>query len=100
MLHWLKERGSKEGAVGAFSYFSSVDLKTESIKIVGCHHSYKKQLAENRVFLGVISDIQNILSLWSMRGLSLLGNIHIFNTLGVSKILYVSSMTQVSKKLG
>ena len=83
----------------AFSNLSSVDLTTESIKILGCHHSYYKQLVENRNFLDVISDIQNILSLWSMRGLSLLGKIHIFNTLGVSKILYVSSMTQVPKNL-
>ena len=55
--------GSKEGAVGAFSYFSSVDLTTGSIKILGGHYSYNKQLVENRIFLGVISDIQNILSL-------------------------------------
>ena len=34
-----------------------------------------------------------------MRGLSLLGKIQIFNTLGISKILYVSSMTQVPKNL-
>ena len=91
--------GSKKGAVRAFSNLSSVDLTTESIKILGCHHSYNKQLAENRNFLGVISDIQNILSPWSMRGLSLLGKIQIFNTLGTSKILYVSSMTRVPKNL-
>ena len=70
MWHWLKER-----AVGAFSNLSSVDLTTESIKRLGCHHSYNKQLAENRTFLGVISDIQNILSLWSMKGLPLIGKI-------------------------
>ena len=34
-----------------------------------------------------------------MRGLSLLGKLKIFNTLGISKILYVSSMTQVPKNL-
>ena len=83
--------GSKKGAVRAFSYLSSVDLATESIKILGCHHSYNKQLAENRNFLDAISDIQNTLSL--------LGKIQIFNTLGVSKIPYVSSMTQVPKNL-
>ena len=93
MWHWLKERGS-EGIL-----ISSVDLTTESIKVLGCHHSYNKQLAENRIFLDVISDIQNMLSLWSMRGLSLLGKIQTFNTLDVSKILYVSSMTQVPKNL-
>ena len=88
--------GSKKAAVRAFSNLSSVDLTTESIKILD---SYNKQLAENRSFLDVISDIQNILSPWSMRGLPLLGKFHIFNTLGVSKILYVSSMTQVPKNL-
>ena len=85
--------------MGAFSNLSSVDLTTESIKILGCHHRYNKQLAENRKFLGVISDIQNILSLWSMRGFSLLGKNQIFNSLDVSKILYVSSMAQVSQNL-
>ena len=67
--HWLKER-----AVGTFSDLSSIDLTTQSIKILGCHHSYNKQLAEKRNFLGVISDMQNILSLWSMRGLSFLAH--------------------------
>ena len=52
MWHWLKER-----AVGTFSDLSSVDLTTQSIKILGCHHSYNKQLAEKRNVLGVISDI-------------------------------------------
>ena len=78
--------GSKKGAVGAFSNLSSVDLTTETITILGCNHSYNRLL-----------DIQNVLWLWSMRGLSLLEKIQIFNTLGVSKILYVSSMTQVPK---
>ena len=91
--------GSKRGGSGVFSNLSSVDLTTESIRILGCHLSYNYQLAENRIFWGVISDIQNILSLWSMGGLSLLGKNQIFNTLGVSKILYVSSMTQVPKNL-
>ena len=91
--------GSKKGGIRAFSNLCYVDLTTESIKILGCHHSYNKQLVENRNFLGVSSDIQNILSLWSMRGLSLLGKIHIFNTLGIFKILYVSSVTQVPKNL-
>ena len=90
MWHLLKERGSR-GILKS-------DLTAESI-ILGCHHSYNKQLAENRIFLGVISDFQNILNLWCMKGLSLLGKIQIFNTLSVSKILYVSSMTQVPKHL-
>ena len=80
--------GSKKGAVGAFSNLSSVDLTTETITILGCNHTYNRLL-----------DIQNVLWLWSMRGLSLLEKIQIFNTLGVSKILYVSSMTQVPKNL-
>ena len=45
----------------------------------------------------MISDMQNILCLWSIRGLSLLGKIQIFNTLGVSKIVYVSSVTHALK---
>ena len=90
-------RSQKYVALGAFSNLSSVDLTTESTKILGSHHSYYKQLAENRKFLDVISDIQDIVSLWSMRGLSLLGKNQIFNTSGVFKILNISSILRSQK---
>ena len=40
----------RKGAVATFSNLSSVELRIESIQILGCHHSYNKQLAENRFF--------------------------------------------------
>ena len=68
----------KKGAIGAFSNFRYVDLTTETLNILGCHHSYNRQLAENRKFIGLIFDIQNILCLWSIESLSLPGKIQFF----------------------
>ena len=46
-----------------------------------------------------MTDIQNVLNLWSTRGLSLLGKIQILKTLGISKIEYVYLMAYVPKKI-
>ena len=68
------------------------------MKILGYHHIYNKELAEERNFVKALSDIQNVLNLWSMRGLSLLGRFQVLKALGISKIEYISSMAYVPKK--
>ena len=91
--------GSKKGVIGAFSKFRSVNLLHDCVKILGYHHSYNKELAEERNFVKALSDIQNVLNLWSMRGLSLLGRVQVLKALGISKIEYISSMAYVPKKI-
>ena len=82
--------GSKKGVLGAFSNITSVDIVNDTVKILGCHHSYNKQLADDRNFLDTVANIQSVLNLWSWRGLSLLGKVQIFKTLGISKIQYLA----------
>ena len=47
----------------------------------------------------MVTDIHNVLNLWTMRGISLIGKILIFKTLGISKLLYIASMAQVPDKI-
>ena len=40
--------GSKYGEIQALSEFKAVNLVTDSILILGCHYSYKKELVINK----------------------------------------------------
>ena len=91
--------GSKKGVMGAFSNITSVDIVNDTVKILGCHHSYNKQLADDRNFLDTVANILSVLNLWSWRELSLLGKIQIFKTLGISKIQYFASMSHVPDRI-
>ena len=91
--------GSKKGAIGAFSQFRIVNLINDSVKILGCHHSYSSQLANNRNFCDTIKKISSVLNLWQTRDLSLLGRVQIFKTIGFSKILYLASMANVPPRI-
>ena len=44
--------GSKKGAIRAFSQLEPIDLLSDSVKILGCHHSYNTDLAFERNFNG------------------------------------------------
>ena len=47
----------------------------------------------------MVTDIHNVLNLWTMRGISLIGKILIFKTLGISKFQYIAYMAQVPDKI-
>ena len=79
--------------------FRSVNLLHDCVKILGYHHSYNKELAEERNFVKALTEIQNVLNLWPMRGLSLLGRVQVLKALGISKIECISSMAYVPKKI-
>ena len=85
--------------MGAFSNITSVDIANDTVKILGCHHSYNKQLAHDRNVLDTVANIQSVLNLRSWTGLSLLGKIQIFKTLGISKIQYLASMSHVPDRI-
>ena len=64
MWYWFKEKG----VLRAFSDLSSVDIENDTVKILGFHCSYNKQLADERNFSSMVTDIHNVLNLWTMRG--------------------------------
>ena len=90
--------GSKKGAIRAFSQLRPIDLLNDSVRILG-YHSYNTDLAFERNFSDTISNISNVLNLWSLWGLSLLGRVVIFKTLGFSKIQYLAAMSEVPTKV-
>ena len=57
-----------------------VNLNNDVIKILGICYSYDKKLENEKNFLNHIIKLQNVLNMWRMRNLSLLGKISIFKT--------------------
>ena len=49
--------------MGAFSNITSVDIVNDTVKILGCHHSYNKKLADDRNCLDTVANIQSVLNL-------------------------------------
>ena len=69
-----------------------INRNVDTLKILGTHFSYNKKLKEKKNFYKIPTDIQQVLKIWKMRGLTLLGKIvfqkfittvanHIFNKL-------------------
>ena len=62
-----------------------VDLKNDTLKILGTHFSYSEKLKKERNFYTTVTNIQQVLKIWKMRNLTLQGKIVIFKTLAISK---------------
>ena len=77
----------------------SVNLTKERIKILGVHLSYNEKLQNELNFCTAIKNICNVIKLWRMRHLSLEGKITIFNSLAISKIVYLALLTIVPKNV-
>ena len=76
-----------------------VDLKIDTLKILGTHFSYNKKLEDEKNFYTAVTNIQRILKIWKMRNLTLGGKIVIFKTLVISKIVFQSLVTPVSRHI-
>ena len=55
--------GSKKGEIRALSGFKAVNLVTDSILILGCHYSYRKELVIEKNFNAIIQNMQTVLGL-------------------------------------
>ena len=75
------------GVQVALSGMKCVNLINETVKILGVHFSYNKNLEQDENFREHIVKIENILKLWCMRQLTLEGRITVFKSLTVSKVL-------------
>ena len=63
--------------------------------MLGIFYSYDKKLENEKNFLNHILKFQNVLNMWRLRNLSLLGKISIFKTLAFSKIIHLTLVTSV-----
>ena len=71
-----------------------IDLNSDTLKILGTHFSYNKNMKEEKKSL---TDIQRVLKIWKMRNLTLEEKIVIFKTKPISKIVFQSFITTVPK---
>ena len=70
-----------------------VDLKNDTLEILGTHFSYNEKLKEERKFYTTVTNIRRVLKKWKMRNLTLEGKIVIFKTLEIPKIVFQSIIT-------
>ena len=90
--------GSLKDAKVALCGLKILDLTKESIKILGVYISYNTKLQNNINFCMTVKNICNVIKSWRMRHLSLEGNITIFKSLALSKIVYLTLLTIVPKQ--
>ena len=93
----LRGIGVKKGVNLAFCGCKVVNLDKETVKIPGAPFSYNMLLADSRNLVETTSKLEEILSIWSYRALTVIGRISVFKILALSKILYISSMKTVPK---
>ena len=79
-----------EGEKVALCGMRCVNLHEDTIKILGIHYSYIKQLETDKNFKIYIAKIENVLKLWRARSLSLERKITVFKSLALSKITHLA----------
>ena len=91
--------GVKRGEEIALCGMKSVNLLTDSVKILGVHFSYNEEISKEKNFINVINKIEKVLAVWRMRSLTLAGKITILKSLMFSKIVFVSFLSNVPKSI-
>ena len=80
------------------------DLCNETVKILGTYFPYNSRMKEECNFLKIVSNVQSVLNLWQYRNLTLEGQIVVFKSLAISKIVFQALIapvpTQLIKALG
>ena len=91
--------GSLKGFLEAVCGLKSINLTTDTIKILGIHFSYNNTLKIQHNFLDTVKRTQQVLRFWNSGMLSLEGRIIIFNTFAISKFVYLGFFTVISNSL-
>ena len=81
--------GVLNGVQVALCGMKCVNLNNETVKILGVHFSYNKNLEQDKNFCEHIAKIESILNLLRMRQLTLEGRITAFRSLAVSKVIHL-----------
>ena len=86
---WGCRIGSLKEVKMAVCGIKCIDLTTETIRILSVHFSFNQKLQMQNNFVKSITNMQNVSKLWRMRNIALEGEIIIFKTLALSKIVYL-----------
>ena len=87
--------GALNGVQVALCGMKCVNLNNETVKILGVHFSYNKNLEQDKNFSEHILKIESILKLWRMRQLTLEGRITVFKSLAISKVVHLLLITKL-----
>ena len=87
--------GAKKGDSVDLFGAKCLNLEIESVKILGIHFSYNRELMNDKNYLSIIKKIESTLIPWNKRLLTLEGRILVFKTLAFSKIVYISYLTDL-----
>ena len=79
--------GVLKGAQVAVCGMKCIDLRNEAIKSLGAYFSYNQKIKDKNVY-NIISNMQGVLNLWTMRNLTLEGRMVVFKTFAISKIVF------------
>ena len=79
--------GALEGVQVAVCSMHCIDLNTDTLKILGTHFSYNKKLKDKKNLYNIVTDLQLVMKICKTRKLPLEGNIVIFKTIVISKIV-------------
>ena len=91
--------GSLKGIEIAVCGMKIINLTKDAVKIIGTSFSYNKAIQNELNFRTTISKTQTVLKLWRLRRLSFEGKIIVFKSLAISKILYLSLLTNVPNNI-
>ena len=72
-----------------------INLINETVKILGVHFLYYKNLEQDKKFSEHIVKIESILKLWCMRQLTLEERITVFKSLAISKVIHLLLITEL-----
>ena len=89
--------GFLNGVQVAICGMEGVNLNNETVKMLGVHFSYNKNLEQDKNFSEHIFKIENILKLWRMRQLTLEGRVAVFKSSAVSKGIHLLLITKLHK---
>ena len=87
--------GVLNGVQVALCGMKCANLNNETVKILGVHFSYNKNLEQDKYFSKHILKIESILKLWRMRQLTLEGRITVFKSRAISKVVHLLLITKL-----
>ena len=82
--------GALKGVTLILCSIQCINLNDESVKILGTDFTYNKKLEEEENINNNIAKIENVLRVWRMRDLTIEGEIVIFKSLAISKIVHLA----------
>ena len=91
--------GVKRGEKVALCGMKSVDLTSEAVKILGIYYSYNEKVFLETNYLEIIKNVENVVSVWRLRNMTLIGKNLIFGSLIMSKVVFLSFLSNVPRNI-